>query len=153
MSVQSQVNLDSTPFIIKSRDSVKDGSSILLQDAARGAVPLVPFTLMAQIAASGKWVPYTSLVAVDGSGIPSGIFLSSDIQGDITGAQLVAGDVVDIVILKSGADIDESKLVLENALTLDSVIADGIQTQTVREALAKIDIIPVTTYVDSQPQT
>lgn len=153
MTVQSQENLDSTPFIVKSMNSRKDGAAVLLQDAGRVA-DLEPYTLMAQISASGKWVPFTDIAAVDGSGIPTGIFLSSEIQGAILTADLVAGDVVDVPILKFGAEVDEDKLIIENSLTLETVLAAAtVNNKTVREALLQIDIIPVTTYVDSRSQT
>jgi hypothetical protein len=153
MTVQSQINLDTTPFILKSRDSITEGNATILQDAGRVAA-LAPYTLMAQISASKKWVPFTDETAVDGSGIPSGIFLSSDIQGEIPAADLVAGDVVDVPILKFGADIDEAKLVIENTKTLDTVLAAAtVNNQTVREALLKIDIVPTNTIPTSNPQT
>jgi len=158
MAVQSQINLDTTPFITKEipRASRND-DSVILQDAGRGTTALAPYTVMAQISAvtnQGKWVPFTDVAAVNGTAKPSGIFLPSDIQGEITGAQLVAGDVTDVSILTFGAQVDEDKMVFENSLDLDTILAIGtIHEQSVREALLKISIMPVTTYAASNPQT
>ena len=152
MSVQSQLDINTTGFILYSYPSSRKDNAVLLQDAGR-ATPLEPYTLMAQISASEKWVPFTDIAAVDGSGIPSGILLSSDIQGAITAAELVAGDVVDIPILKFGAKFDEDKLIIENSLTLETVLeAASLGNKTIREVLLEKTLIPVVTETASLPQ-
>ena len=136
MTVQSSLNNSSVPFIRFANPAVIDGVAVLLQDAGRAAA-LEPFTLMAKVAASQKWVPFTDETAVDGSAIPAGIYLGASIAA----ADLVAGDVVDASILVGAALIDLNQLVIESAKTLDTVIeatggADNINIQTVRDYLA-----------------
>lgn len=151
MTVQSQIDLDTTPFILYTFPSSRKDDAVLLTDGSR-STPLAPYTLMAQISASEKWVPWTDIAAVDGSAIPSGIFLPSDIQGAITAAELVAGDVTDVPILKFGAKFDEDKLVMENSLTLETVLAAAtVNNKTAREVLLEKTLIPVKTRSASQP--
>ena len=134
MPIQTQVNVDTRPFILEDMHATRDDKAVVLQDGGR-ATPLLSRTLMAQIAATGKYVPYTDIAAVDGSGIPIGVFDPEGSFGDILAADIVAGDVVDLPIIKFGFSFDKDKLVIENALTLQTVIVDGIQTQTVENAM------------------
>lgn len=157
MSVQTNLDIDTTPFILLElpRASRVD-NAVLLQDAGR-TTPLAPYTLMAQIAASGKWVPWTSATATNGAAIPAGIFLPSDIQGEITAAQLVAGDVKDVSILTFGAQFDKAKLVIENSLTLATVVNPSDATnkymvKTCQQILLEKSLIPVTAYCYSKAQ-
>ena len=153
MTVQSQLDINTTPFVLFSNMSSRKDNAVLLQDAGRGIVDLAPFTLLAQISASEKWVPWTDIAAVDGSAIPSGIFLPSDIQGAILAADIVAGDVEDVPILVFGAKFDEDKLVIENSLTLETVIAAAtVNNKTAREVLIEKSLIPVRTTTASLPQ-
>lgn len=57
MSVQTRQNNDITPFIRGGFAAVKQGETFL-QDAGR-AIPLAYGTVVAQIPATGKWVPVT----------------------------------------------------------------------------------------------
>lgn len=153
MTVQIQADINTTPFILFSNMSSRKDNAVLIQDAGR-ATPLAPFTLMAQISASEKWEPWTDIAATDGTAIPSGIFLPSDIQGAITAAELVAGDVVDVPILVFGAKFDEDKLVMENSLTLETVLAAAtVNNKTAREVLIEKSLIPVRTTTASLPQS
>jgi hypothetical protein len=83
--------------------------------------------------------------------IPSGIFLGTD----ITAAALVAGDVTDqaIAIVGEPADFDDSKIVLEGSLTLDSVVA--ATGKTIRQHLHDIGFIASTAseIFQTQPLT
>ena len=153
MTVQSQLDINTTPFILFSNMSSRKDNAVLLTDAGRSG-DIEPFTLMAQISASEKWVPWTDIAAVDGSAIPSGIFLPSDIQGAITEAEIKAGDVEDVPILVFGAKFDEDKLVMENSLTLETVLAAAtIHNKTAREVLFEKSLIPVRTTTASLPQS
>ena len=153
MTVQSQLDINTTPFVLFSNMSSRKDNAVLLQDAGRGIVDLAPYTLMAQISASEKWVPWTDIAAVDGAAIPSGIFLPSDIQGAILAADIVAGDVEDVPILVFGAKFDEDKLVMENSLTLETVLAAAtVNNKTAREVLIEKSLIPVRTTTASLPQ-
>lgn len=136
MTVQSSLDNNSVPFIRFANPAVIDGVAVIAQDAGR-ATALAPFTLMAKIAATKKWVPFTDETAVDGSAIPAGVYLGAS----ITAAAIVAGDVVDNQILVGAALIDLNQLIIENSKTLDTVInatggADNINIQTVRDYLA-----------------
>ena len=128
-----QASRDNQNFeIVLSGISLVSEAETLLQDAGR-ATPLVYGTLMAKVAASQKWVPFTDETAVDGSAIPQGVYLGAD----ITAAALVAGDVVDRPILEGGAlTIDVQQLVIENSKLLTTVITVGTtDLRTVRDHL------------------
>ena len=136
MSVQAESNNSSVPFIRLANPAVIDEEAVLSQDAGRTTV-LASKTLMAKIAATQKWEPFTDETATDGTALPQGIYVGPD----ITAAALVAGDVVDNQILVGAALIDANQLVIENSKTLDTVInatggADNINIKTVRDYLA-----------------
>lgn len=119
MSVQNRNDVNNNPFIL-SGDGFSRNNEILLQDGGRAA-PLVKFTLLAQVAATGKWVPFDSLVTVEtGISVPRGIYLGDD----ITAAAIVAGDIAQLSVLVGGRGVtyDDSQLVIENSLALDDVI-------------------------------
>jgi hypothetical protein len=116
-------------------------NAVLDQDGGRSA-PLVYGTVMAKVAATQQWVPFTSATATDGSAIPLGIFVGEDVPA----ADLVAGDVTDQPILIGGqVMVDQTQLVIENSLTLATVIepSDATNTyfvQTVKDYLANVGI-------------
>lgn len=141
MSVQVRQNLDTRPFITYSHDATRKDKEILLTDAGR-TTDLLSRTLMAKIAATGKWVPFTDETAVDGSAIPQGIYDPEGVRGDIASADIVAGDVEDIPIVIFGAFFDADRLVIENSKTLDTVIgATTIHAKTVEDALRERSLI------------
>ena len=108
---------------------------------------------MAMIAATGKWVPFTDETAIDGTAKPAGIYDPENYVGDIPAAELVAGDIVDVPIIIWGATFDKDRLIIENSLTLDTVIAAGtIEEQTVSDALRKISLIPQSAVTGSLPE-
>ena len=118
MAVQSRSDLNNNPFILSGQSLVRNNQT-LLQDAGR-VIPLAPFTVMAKILATGKWVPFTDETVVEtGAAVPQGIFL-----GDaVTAADLVAGDVVGQTILVGGGlTYDDAQLVIENAKTLGTIV-------------------------------
>lgn len=137
MAVQNNLDNNNTPFILLANPGAEDAAAVLLTIGAR-AVDLVKYTLMAKIAATGKYAPYTDETAVDGTALPAGIYMGDDIPF----ADIAAGDVVDLPILVGGgAFFDENQLVIENAKTLDTVIgAASVNAQTVRDALKKIGL-------------
>lgn len=149
MAVQSLGNLQSFPFFLSGNTISRDGETIA-QDGARATV-LKQFTLMAQIAASRKWVPLTDVTAVDGSNVARGIYVGDDIAA----ATLVAGDVTNCPIVVGGscATFDSSLLVLENSLTLNSVVSDDpagadngvVHTRIVADDLARIGLFAEST--------
>ena len=151
MSVQVRKDNVNVPFILYSGPALTEMSAVLLQDAGRGTAELVYGTLMAKVAASQKWVPFSDETAVDGSAIPLGIFVGTN----VTGAALVAGDVVDAPILVGGlALIDVNQLVIENSKTLATVVpaSDATNvyfTQTVKDYLANVGIFTEATIATS----
>ena len=98
-NAQARLNNDSTAFVLKTMDPIREDDAVIIQDAARSAV-LEQFTLMAKIAASGKWTP---LLAVDPT---------------LTGANMVCGAIggslVDFAALADG----------EFAISIDGVAMD-----------------------------
>ena len=143
MSVQARLDLDTTGFIFFSFPAFRADNAVIFQDAGRSG-DIVAFTLMAQIAATGKWKTFTDETATDGTAIPAGIFVPSHILTEITEADIKAGDVEDVPILTFGAKFDQGKLVIENAKTLATIIATGtVNAMTVEEALKKITLIPM----------
>ncbi len=138
MPVQVSSNNTSVPFIRSGFSLVKE-SETLLQDAGR-SVALLFGTVMAKIAATGKWVPLTSLTTTTGASVAQGIFIGEDIAA----ADLVAGDVVNQPILTGGAcTVDENQVVMdEGTLDIDDVFSASDATNvyyvvTVRDLLAQ----------------
>jgi hypothetical protein len=124
---------------------VRDNET-LLTDGARATV-LKRGTVMAQVAASKKWVPLTDIAAVTtGAAVARGILLSED----VTAAALVAGDVTGQVILVGGAAVtlDAQQVVLENSLTLNTVVSDDpagadndvVNVRRIEDDLARIGL-------------
>jgi hypothetical protein len=133
MAMQAQTDITTRPFILHSYPANRVKGTIK-QDAQR-ATPLAPFTVLAKIAATGLYVPLTSVTATDGSAIPAGIYIGPA----ITAAALVAGNVTDCPILKSGARVDSGQLVLENSLTLATVVTVGALAYTAGVYVAATD--------------
>lgn len=119
MSVQSRTDQKNFAIVISGEPKVKDNET-LLQDAGRGTTALKAGTVMAKVAATGKWKPFINEAATDGSAIASGILLGDD----VTGASLVAGDVTGAVILVGGpCTVDAQLLTIENSKSLATVRA------------------------------
>lgn len=136
--------LNTTPFVLRGLpESLERHDATLLQDAGR-ITPLAQYTVLAKVAASGKYVPWTSLTATTGAAIPRAIYM-----GDaVTAAALVAGDVTGAYILEGDALVDEAKLVFDGGtLSLASVINPSDATNkywivTGRDALKMFGIVP-----------
>ena len=120
MAMQNQLDLSSRPFIIYNYPSNRKKGTIK-QNATRATV-LKQYTVLGKIAATGLYVPLTSATATDGSAIPAGIYIGEDIAA----ATLVAGNVTDCPILTSGARFDAGQLVIENSLTLNTVVKEAV---------------------------
>lgn len=132
MSVQVRQDNNVVPFI-RSGFPLSRGDAVIEQDALR-SLPLEFGTVVAKVAANGKWTPFTDEGALDGTAIPQGIFVGSAIPA----ATIAAGDVSDVMILVgAGVVVAEDQVVLENSKTLDTVITSGsIDLRTVRDWLA-----------------
>ena len=136
MTVQNRANNANLPFILSGR-SFRNDQATILQDAGRSAV-LAFGTVMAKIAATGKWVPLIDVALTTGAGLARGIYVGAEISA----AALVAGDVVDVPILEGGAcTVDTEQVVLENSLTLADVVeAATVQARTIRDDLVRVGI-------------
>jgi hypothetical protein len=99
MVVQARQNVDTRPFILETMQAKREDDATLLQDAGRVAA-LAQYTLMAKVAASGKWVPLT------------------DVTPTLTGANLICGAIggslVDFAAISDG----------EFSITVDGVVID-----------------------------
>jgi hypothetical protein len=148
MTVQVRGDLDTRNFVLFSYPSRRQDQATIAQDAGRSAV-LAPYTLMAKVAASGKWVPFTDETATDGSAIPQGIYVGDEIAA----ADIVAGDVEDVPIITFGIDFDEDMLVIENSKTLATVITVGTtDLRAVRDVLKEQTLIAKSTITISEQE-
>jgi hypothetical protein len=123
MAVQAQTNISTVSFL---RDGVaysKDNET-LAQDAGR-STELAAYTLMAYNPTTAKWEPYTDNTATDGTQWPAGI-----IKMAYSAADIAAGDIADVPIWVGGKGlvIDENQLVIENSLTLATIINEPLNT-------------------------
>lgn len=136
MAVESRSDLTNYNIILSGETLVKDNET-LLQDAGR-TVALVRGTVMAQVAATSKWVPLTDIAATTGEAVARGIYMGDD----VTAAALVAGDVTGRLVLVGGtATLATSELTLENSLTPATVVgAATISAHTVADDLAAIGL-------------
>jgi len=145
MAVQGRTDFTNYPFWIGGASAVlltRDNETIL-QNGARATV-LKKYTVMAQVAATKKWVPLTDVAAVDGSNTARGVYVG----GDIAAAALVAGDVVGPIAVGGLTMFDASLVVLENSLTLDSVCSDDpagadngvVNVRRIEDDLARIGL-------------
>ncbi|MCK5127573.1 MAG: hypothetical protein KAR42_15055 [candidate division Zixibacteria bacterium] len=131
MAVQAETDNTNVAFIRTGFSLVKN--STIAQDGSRSAV-LAYGTLMAKVSATQLWTPFIDETATDGTAIPQGIYLGQEIAA----ATLVAGNVVDSLILVGGAlTIDVNQLVIENSKVLTTVITVGTtDLRTVRDHMA-----------------
>lgn len=120
MAMQNQLDNSTRPFILYNYPSNRKKGTIK-KDTGRTAV-LKQYTVLGKIAATGLYVPLTSATATDGSAIPAGIYIGEDIAADT----LKAGNVTDCDILTSGARFDAGQLVIENSLTLNTVVKEAV---------------------------
>ena len=150
MAVQTRGDSDTRNFVLFSYPGRRQDKGTIAQDAGRSAV-LAPNTLMAKVAASEKWTPWISASATDGTAHPQGIFVGEE----ITAAALVAGDVTDQPIIEFGIDFDEDLLVIENSLTLATVITVGTtDLRSARDILKTQTLIPRSTIsISNQENT
>jgi hypothetical protein len=131
MSVQVSQNTANQAFVLMGPALTLEDQTFA-QDAVRGA-DLEPYTVLAKVSASGKWVPFTDETAVDGSDRPLGISTKKIEQAD-----LVAGDVADQVVYVQIPLLDKNQLIIENSKTLATVITS--LKITVEEALRQTNI-------------
>ena len=109
------------------------GMIFTLTDGSTDFAATDTFTILST--AVNKYLPLEA-DAVNGLEIPKAIFMGEAIAA----ADIVAADVEDqlIMIGGNGVFIDEDQVVLENSLTLDTILSSG---DSIREALQKLGII------------
>lgn len=148
MPVQSEQNNANRPFILSGESKSRENETIL-QDAGRTA-DLVDKTVMAKVAASGKWVPFIDETETDGSAIPQGVYRGSTILA----ATLVAGDVTGQVIIIGDAILDTDQVVMdEGTKALTTIVTVGTtDLRTVQDRLADRGIFLEATVITSQPE-
>jgi hypothetical protein len=144
MAVQNRADQSNTPLILSDDSDVMNGS--IAQDRQR-IEDLLYGTVMAQISATGIWTPFVAVVGTDGSGVPRGIYLGDD----ITAADLVADDIVDVPILVGNARVNEQLVIWDqDILDADTVVAPAtVEARTARKALADAANIRLEETVDS----
>ena len=143
--VQGRTDLSNAQFVRFSMPGYTEVKAILLTDSER-SVDLEPLTLLAKVAATGKYTPFINEAATDGTAIPAGIYFGPTISA----ADIVAGDVENIPVITAGIKFDGGMLVIENSKTLDTVIGAGtIHARTVRDYLRSYMLIPVPTIQHS----
>jgi hypothetical protein len=142
MSVQARRDNITVPFLRDGSVSYVREAETFLTDGGR-AVPLVKYTLVAQISATKKWVPFTDETATNGTATAKGIYMGDDIPA----ADLVAGDVADRPVLVGGlVSIDNAQLTIENSKTLDTVVGGATtENRRVEDDLNKVGIFVETT--------
>jgi len=110
MPVQTRLDIDNKPFVLAGNEIATGTTGTIAQDGGR-TTPLVRNTLLWKDAATGLWAPVTLAAHV-----PQGILLA-----DLEAAEIVAGDVENVPILRGHAIVDEGQVVMEGGLTLDTV--------------------------------
>jgi hypothetical protein len=148
---ESKLTLTTFPWDLGG-DGIVETAQTLLQDAGRAAGSILFLTVMARVAATRKLVPYTSVVATDGSAYPAGVLMSDD----VTQAQTIAGDVTSLHLLVGGNKyLDEDLIVFDadGSLTLDTVVAIPIDgDKTIRTLLNEMGIFPTPSDNNQQIQ-
>lgn len=113
---QSRADSNSFPFIVGGEGFIKDNETVL-QDGSRTVV-LAQYTIMAQVASSGKWVPWlnANLAGTTGTQYPLGFLMN---PGGITAAANAAGDVTGVQIMYAGkgCQLDLSQIVFDRGST------------------------------------
>jgi hypothetical protein len=130
---QGRIDQDVTPILRFGESLIRDNETLLTDGGRSG--DLVKYTVLSRNPTSRKLVPLTDIAATDGTEIPVGLSAQS-----ATEAEIQAGDVTGFQLYVKVERIDEASIVLENSLTLDSVIAS--RDQTIRDLLHLIDIYP-----------
>src|SRR3990172_4636397 len=118
MAVQVRLDNKTPPLVRNGVPEYRNG--VITQDAQR-AVDLLHNTVMALNVVTLLYVPWNSLVALEGMAIPVAVYVGDDILA----ADLVAGNIEDCAMLVGGAavEVDESLLVYDqDILNRDSVV-------------------------------
>lgn len=147
MAVQQRRDFTNYPLVIFGEPIYKDNETIA-QDAGRVTV-LKTGTIMCQVAATKKWKPLTDVTAVaTGENTARGVYAGPDIAA----ADIAAGDVkAPILVCGIGCTLDAQLVVLENNLTLDTVVTDdpaGADNGVVNARRIEDDLIRIGVLVE-----
>ena len=115
MAVQGQRDNENKPFIIGDEGEARRVT--FARDVTRSSADIERYTVVTRNPTTGLWWAYTDVDAVDGTQWPQGIVMET-----VDGAALHLANITDVAVLKGNALCDEDQLVLENSLTLASII-------------------------------
>ena len=144
MAYQGRDDLSTTPLVLSDSSDVEMGD--IAQNEER-TTDLLFGTVMAQIAATGLWTPFNSVVGDDGGAVPRGIYLGDDIAA----ADLADADIEDVPILVGNARVNEDLVVWDDdTLSAATVVAPGtVEARTARRALEESADIRLEVTVDA----
>jgi hypothetical protein len=136
---------DTADFIIRSGPALHLADAVFRGDGGR-SIDLETFTLLSQYEDNQDYTSFVNEAAADGTAIPAGIYMGPT----ITAADIASSDIANLDVLIFGAWFDESRLVIENAKTLETIIGTGtIHAKTVRAYLHYRGLIPMPTSTSS----
>jgi hypothetical protein len=145
LPVQSRTDHDVSDFIIRSSPALYLTNAVFRGDGGR-SIDLETYTLLSQYENNQDYTSFVNETAADGTAIPAAIYVGPT----ITAAEIAASDIANLHVLIFGAWFDESKLVIENAKTLETIIGTGtIHAKTVRAYLHYRGLIPMPTSTSS----
>jgi hypothetical protein len=144
MAVQASSTVTNKPFIREGGGYVKNGT--VAQIAVRtGAMAL--YTVMSYNPTTGQWHPLTNIAATDGTQRPAGILMKA-----LTELELEAGDIASVPILIGNALVDKDQVILENSVTLATIITVPTNGAiSVEDELRRIGIFVTDTVDTTEP--
>ena len=123
MAVQNRIDNTTEPLILSENSLVKNGTVMDLNAQRTG--PILRGTIMAKVVGGDElWTPWVSVVGVDGSAVPRGIYIGDEIT--LAALSAAHGKIEDCPILVGDATVNEELVVCDqDTLTLESIIGAG----------------------------
>lgn len=118
MASTASLDIDLTNFILGGLP-IRATGDIADDDSRSG--DLAQYTVMAYDTTNENWVPLTDVDALDGTNVPSAIYMGADIAEATIKAGPTSLQPGDLLIGGAGCRVDKNKVVLENSLTLASI--------------------------------
>lgn len=115
MAVQASAAVTNIPFILGG-PAYQTQAATVVRDQTRSG-PIVFGTVMCLDNSTGKWTPFTEVAGATGQNLPAGIILQ-----ELGHDAVEAADQTNVKILIGGALVDKNQIVLENSLTLATVV-------------------------------
>jgi hypothetical protein len=125
MAVQVETQFTNIPFLLGGDCLIEDDETFL-QDAGRSG-NIAKYTVCAKNS-DGKWVPFTDETATDGTQVACGLVVPL-----LTEAEIKAGDVTGVSVIRRATIVDDAQIVVENSKTLDTLVT--AEDRTVRDLL------------------